>query len=273
MDYPNTIWNTLTSLAQDIVILGLGLGLIALVIRRTSWFPAIKQTWPESRLNLTYGLIDAVAVVPLLILLTAAMRRMMVSLDVTAVDPAWVAAQPAWAVGLVTLAVSDFVGYWRHRLMHTKHLWPIHAAHHSDRNLTFLSLLRFHPLNRLMAVVADTLVLLTLGAPAWAAALSGTIRHYHGYLVHANLKWTFGPLGKVLVSPVFHRWHHTRSGPGQNRNFATIFSLYDRIFGTAYDVGAKQPDALGVDMPDYPSGWAGQLLYPIMAWAGRRSNS
>jgi sterol desaturase/sphingolipid hydroxylase (fatty acid hydroxylase superfamily) len=29
-------------------------------------------------------------------------------------------------------------------------------------------------------------------------------------LVHANLNWTFGPLRYVLVSPVFHRWHHAR---------------------------------------------------------------
>ena len=35
-------------------------------------------------------------------------------------------------------------------------------------------------------------------------------------LPHANLRWTFGPLGRVLVSPAYHRLHHARarSTPG-----------------------------------------------------------
>ncbi len=37
-------------------------------------------------------------------------------------------------------------------------------------------------------------------------------------LVHANLNWTFGPLRHVLVSPVFHRWHHDEKT--YDRNFA-----------------------------------------------------
>ena len=29
-------------------------------------------------------------------------------------------------------------------------------------------------------------------------------------LPHANLRWSFGPLGKVVVSPAYHRLHHAR---------------------------------------------------------------
>jgi hypothetical protein len=28
-------------------------------------------------------------------------------------------------------------------------------------------------------------------------------------LQHANLRWTFGPAGRVLASPAYHRLHHS----------------------------------------------------------------
>ena len=32
---------------------------------------------------------------------------------------------------------------------------------------------------------------------------------FHSAFVHANLRWTLGPLKYVIATPVFHRWHHT----------------------------------------------------------------
>ena len=60
-------------------------------------------------------------------------------------------------------------------------------------------------------------------------------------LQHANLKLGFGPLEYLLVSPRFHRLHHSigigheSSGPGTlgGHNFAVLFPVWDIIFGTA----------------------------------------
>ncbi len=40
---------------------------------------------------------------------------------------------------LTALFILDFFGYWRHRLMHSKHLWSFHSIHHSSRQVDWLS--------------------------------------------------------------------------------------------------------------------------------------
>ena len=54
-----------------------------------------------------------------------------------------------------------------------------------------------------------------------------------GYFIHANLRWRFGPLEWLVSTPMFHHWHHTRSGP-INRNYASTLPWFDWIFGSLY---------------------------------------
>jgi sterol desaturase/sphingolipid hydroxylase (fatty acid hydroxylase superfamily) len=44
--------------------------------------------------------------------------------------------------------------------------------------------------------------------------------------------WTYGWLGSMFVSPAMHRWHHARDAAYANTNLATLFSVFDRAFGT-----------------------------------------
>ena len=118
--------------------------------------------------------------------------------------------------------IGDFVSYWRHRLEHTRWLWPAHAIHHSDTQMTWLTLARFHPINRATTAVVDITALTVLGFPEWALIANQLVRHYYGECIHANLPWMYGPLGAIFVSPVMHRWHHARDVVGAGSNFATI---------------------------------------------------
>lgn len=82
-------------------------------------------------------------------------------------------------------------------------------------------------------------------------------------LVHANLDWDFGWFRYVLVSPVYHRWHHTSAERGGSSNFAGTFPLYDLAFGTFHMPAGQRPDAYEVDDPHFPKGFFGQLLHPF----------
>ena len=117
-------------------------------------------------------------------------------------------------MGFIAIFAGDFVGYWRHRLEHTALLWPGHAIHHSDTAMTWTTGLRFHPINRLTTALIDTSVLALLGFPVWALIANNLVRHYYGLFIHMDLPWTYGPLGRVLVSPAMHRWHHIRVANG-----------------------------------------------------------
>jgi sterol desaturase/sphingolipid hydroxylase (fatty acid hydroxylase superfamily) len=97
--------------------------------------------------------------------------------------------------------------------------------------------------------------------------LNFMVRHYYGEFIHADLPWTYGRLSAVLVSPVMHRWHHARDVEGTGSNFATVFSVFDRAFGTYYVPGLCTVP-LGVT-DEMGQGTMGQLLYPFVAWTDR----
>ena len=174
-------------------------------------------------------------------------------------EPArWEALHPI-AIIFVAVFLGDFVGYWRHRLEHTPLLWPSHAVHHSDTEMTWLTLERFHPINRFTTFFIDTAALLVLGLPPYALVANIFVHHYYGYFIHADLPWTYGRFGAIFVSPAMHRWHHAADPRAFNTNYATVFSIFDRVFGTLRVPGPCNVP-LGVADEMKPS-LAGQLSY------------
>lgn len=168
-----------------------------------------------------------------------------------------------WPQVALYLLGNDLVMYVTHRLFHSARLWRYHAVHHSSEHLEWISAGRFHPVDQILHGVLADVVMLLLGIPpeilAWLVPFNvGT-----SALVHANLNWSFGPFRYVLVSPIYHRWHHTSAKRGGSSNFAGTFPLYDLIFGTFYMPPDQRPDAYGVGDPDFPTSFFGQLRYPF----------
>lgn len=168
---------------------------------------------------------------------------------------------PEWLVILLAIFCGDFIGYWRHRLEHSRVLWPSHAMHHSDDQMSWLTLQRFHPFNRASTAIIDAGLLMSLGFPPYALVANNLVRHYYGYFIHADLPWDFGAWNKIFVSPVMHQWHHANEPAAYNTNFATVFSIFDRAFGT-YRVPSLSNIPLGISYDVGGNLW-GQLLYPL----------
>ncbi|TNE66931.1 MAG: fatty acid hydroxylase family protein [Alphaproteobacteria bacterium] len=255
---------------QELVILAGFFTLASLVVRGPRALVDWKAARAEWRTNLIYFITDLVLMVPVLTLMSQGIVAFMAGAGIAGMASDHIAKLPAWVTVLLIVAVSDLVGYWRHRLMHLPALWPVHAAHHSDRHVGWLTLIRFHPINRLVAVGLNAVVLTALGFPVWAVVIDGWVRHFYGYYVHANLGWRYGPLRYVFVSPHLHRWHHARDREAIDKNFATVFAFYDLLFGTFYSPAAPAEN-LGVTETDYPAAWWGQILYPFRIWARQRT--
>lgn len=219
----------------------------------------------EVSTNLTLFAIDALFVAPALAFTLSVVGAWMQSAGLALLQPQDWSSWPRWAVGFLAVFAGDFVGYWRHRIEHTPPLWPSHAIHHSDAAMTWTTGLRFHPINRFSTALIDTSVLALLGFPFWALALNNLVRHYYGLAIHVDLPWSYGPLRRVLVSPVMHRWHHVREGEGVGANFATVFSVFDQAFRTHYAPG---PCTVPLGVPDaIGSNALSQLLWPFrVAW-------
>jgi len=228
----------------------------------------IKRSWGEARLNLFYYFLDAILIAPIAALIIAGINYVIVEENLSLFAPEAYDSLSVLATLLLCVFVSDLVGYWRHRMLHTGVLWPIHAIHHSDTEMTWTTLARFHPLNRFVTTALNAVVLSFLGVPPGIIALNGIFRHYYGYYIHADFPWTYGPLRYVFVSPVMHRWHHVREVEGSGSNFTTVFALIDVVFGTFY-MPRRDVPALGISEYKFPDTWLGQTLYPFKVWAGR----
>jgi sterol desaturase/sphingolipid hydroxylase (fatty acid hydroxylase superfamily) len=167
------------------------------------------------------------------------------------------------------LFLRDCLIYIRHRIFHTRPVWPFHSIHHSSEEVNWISAVRFHPAESLIESAAE--ILLFLGCnlidfdPLVLSVASLAIGFYNLF-IHANLRWTFGPLRYFLVSPVFHRWHHSDAPAAQDKNFAAMFSCIDWTMGTFYMPVDSTPQTLGLppqEKPIHPRTLAKQLLYPF----------
>jgi sterol desaturase/sphingolipid hydroxylase (fatty acid hydroxylase superfamily) len=260
----NQTLQSLTDAAQLLAISVAFFCLIVFVVKGREMVALGKRAVAEVRLNLSWYFLDALFVAPVIAVLVAAIQAAVTGYSLQLVGGhVWDSAgRPATFFAVVFL--GDFISYWRHRLEHTRWIWPAHAVHHSDTEMTFLTLARFHPVNRLVTSCVDLGFLAVLGFPAWALVANVMVRNYYGQFIHVDLPWMYGPLGWVFVSPVMHQWHHAVDYIGSGSNFATVFSVFDRAFGTYYVPGLC-PGPLGVS-EDPGTSVTRQLMYPFVCW-------
>lgn len=170
---------------------------------------------------------------------------------------------PFWGQILVYVVASDFMLYWAHRLFHGAQLWRFHAIHHSAEEVDWTVAYRFHPVNLWLGPFLVTAIMLFLGISPAVLLFLVPFDTTTAAFVHANLNWTLGPLKYVVATPVFHRWHHTRPEEGGNSNFGSLFSVWDVLFGTFHMPENQLPSRYGIDEPEYPQGFLGQLVHPF----------
>jgi len=142
---------------------------------------------------------------------------------------------PALDVALTVLAY-DFVDYWRHRLHHAwRPLWRLHQVHHLDEAVDVSTGYLNHPLEVVpMALTFAALTLVLAPSPeGYAVRLllaMGALAFHHANV--ALPPWLDRALTAVTPTPRTHRVHHARHVPWTDSNFGTVFSWWDRLFGT-----------------------------------------
>ena len=138
------------------------------------------------------------------------------------------------AVALILVGI-DAMNWAAHVANHrSTTLWRFHALHHSQEDMSVFTTFRTHPLSHVSYLVA-LLPALVLEASGTVPAAGLIAYACLVTLPHANLRWSFGPLGRVLVSPAYHRLHHSRS-PVEGRravNFGFVLVCWDRLAGCA----------------------------------------
>jgi sterol desaturase/sphingolipid hydroxylase (fatty acid hydroxylase superfamily) len=134
-------------------------------------------------------------------------------------------------IALIFVAM-DACNWIVHLANHRVHaLWRFHELHHSQEDMSVLTVFRTHPLIHVSYLVAllPAIVLLANGAmPTGLLVLYAAIVAF----AHSNTNLGFGPLDRIFVSPNFHRIHHRLVGP-QDVNLGFALSIWDQLFHRA----------------------------------------
>lgn len=244
----------------ELAPLALLFGALAVATKRDALFAGLKRARPEISTNLALLIINTAVLVPLVAVPVVAGTALIPRLDVLVAF--WEGLPGAVAV-LAAILLIDLVAYWRHRIEHARALWPIHATHHADEAMNWLSLRRKHPLGEALSIIFDGLLVIALGLPFWAIMAAFLLRSWWGYFIHADVPWTLGPLGTVLISPAAHRLHHIRDERLMGYNFGNTVTLWDRLFGTYLDPAPYLNCETGI--AEGTRDWIGELGRPFEA--------
>jgi lathosterol oxidase len=170
--------------------------------------------------------------------------------------------QPLLLQTLEILVLADFTQYWVHRAFHAvPWLWRFHAIHHSSRALDWLAGSRLHVVDVVVTrgLVLVPVFLLGFAQPALYAYL--LFVSFHAVFIHANVRFRFGRLDRVIATPRTHHWHHAVRPI--DKNFAVHLPVIDAVFGTLHLPGDEWPSAYGIEGDPVPEGWGAQLRYPF----------
>lgn len=146
---------------------------------------------------------------------------------------------------IIALFIVDFLIYWIHRAQHRFDvLWRTHAWHHSIEQMYWFAGFRTSFFHSLIYNIPQVIVPVTFFhlSPAEAG-----IGYSLGLLIqfweHTNLNVNVGPLAWLIITPAYHRIHHSAT-VHRGKNLGTTFSIWDRMFGTYVD-----PETVGDDFP------------------------
>ncbi len=175
-----------------------------------------------------------------------------------------VASQPIVLQFVEIMILTDLVQYWVHRAFHRiPFLWNFHAVHHSAQVMDWMAGARMHFLEIIVLRGTTVIPMYIMGFEPSALQFYIFYVYLHSTFIHANFGATFEHLGKVIVTPRYHHWHHGIEAEAVDVNFCLHFPIIDRIFGTYHLPKTEWPSGYGIPGHPVPRSYWQQFLYPF----------
>ena len=151
-------------------------------------------------------------------------------------------------IGITYLVLFDFFYYWFHRAQHQiPFMWRFHMVHHTDENVSASSVGRHHWMEdglRYFFITAPLIILMggSNEMPMWAMIFI----IFNGILMHWNTSFRFGALEKIIITPAYHRIHHSIEEKHYDKNFGVFTQMWDKTFKTRHLPTREEYPATGV---------------------------
>jgi sterol desaturase/sphingolipid hydroxylase (fatty acid hydroxylase superfamily) len=180
--------------------------------------------------------------------------------------------RPPWWQGtgglVLDLLILDFWIYWWHVANHRiPLLWRFHEVHHLDQFLDATTALRFHAGEVVLSSLVRASVIFLLGVPLTSVVVFEAAIMVAALFHHSNLKIPSRieePLSWIVVTPAIHWVHHHAVRRDTDSNYATILSMWDRLFGN------RSPTRRWAEMPIGVERLADTRLFELLVRPFRR---
>ncbi|MEP1576977.1 sterol desaturase family protein [Roseibium album] len=138
-----------------------------------------------------------------------------------------------WLTVLICIVLADLVYYWEHRFLHRVNLgWATHSVHHSSPFFNISVAYRFGPMDSFWPVLFH-LPLVLLGFNPIVVLFAEVIVQVYQTALHTEaVRKLPRPVEAVMNTPSHHRVHHGSNAEYLDKNYAGIFIVWDRMFGT-----------------------------------------
>ncbi|MGB8841001.1 MAG: sterol desaturase family protein [Aliidongia sp.] len=138
-----------------------------------------------------------------------------------------------WAFPLA-FVLDDLAYYWVHRIGHrSRWFWASHVVHHSSQHFNLSTALRQTWTGEISGLFILKVPLALLGFPPTLLIFVAGVNLVYQFFIHTEAvgrlpRW----VETIFNTPSHHRVHHGRDAHYLDANYAGVFIVWDRLFGS-----------------------------------------
>lgn len=165
----------------------------------------------------------------------------------------------------------DHQYYWFHRISHESNLpWGAHIVHHSSEEYNLAVALRQGSFQHLFGWIFY-LPIAWLGFSPLVFLACKSFNTLYQFWIHTRLIGKLGPVEWVMNTPSHHRVHHGCDEKYLDRNYAGVFIVWDRLYGSFQEEEEEPTYGITKPLQSWNPLWANVHYYVDLARLARQA--
>jgi len=154
----------------------------------------------------------------------------------------------SWYAFIAAFVLDDLAYYWFHRTAHrVRWFWASHVIHHSSQHYNLTTALRQTWTGFFSASFIFRWPLLLIGFPWEMVAFVAGVNLVYQFWIHTEVIGRFPRwFEAVMNTPSHHRVHHATNARYLDANYAGVFIVWDRLFGSFAPEEPAEPCRYGI---------------------------
>jgi len=154
----------------------------------------------------------------------------------------------AWWSLLLAFVLDDLRYYWWHRISHrSRWFWASHVVHHSSQHYNLSVAVRQSWTSQFTGLTLMNVPLAWIGFHPATIALAFSVNLLYQFWLHTEaIDRLPGWFEAVFNTPSHHRVHHASNARYLDSNYAGVFIIWDKLFGTFVPENAAEAPRYGL---------------------------